>query len=217
MDFFVRLGVSMFVTTQSLLVPVQNGNNCNNLGNPPTVSSCWDCFQSLLADCDKQNPQGERRDACYKGANNFYVWCLGRISPQPKSSTVSSTLAIQYPEPFSFSLQLDKATRSDDIRVYVRTTDGTNYYQTLVKSYVFSTSDSSFDILVDYLGIEHTILGFTVTDSEHTFANAFAVQQGIRGDLDGDGQITDIDHVMLAEQFAQGKISFDEYLRLVEK
>lgn len=216
MDFFVRLGLSMFVATQSLLSNVENGNSCNNLGNPPTVSSCWDCFQSLLADCDKQNPQGERRDACYKGANNFYVWCLGRISPEPKSSTVSASNTVEYPEPFSFSIQLDKATNSDDLRVYVRSTDGTNYNQTLVKSYVFSTSDSSFDILVDYMQVDDTILGFTVTDSEHTFAHAFAVQQVLRGDIDGDGQITDIDHVMLAEKFAQGKISFEEYLRLVK-
>lgn len=101
----------------------EEDNPC--LKSPPTVQTCWDCFQKLLADCDKQNPEGDRRRACYTGANNYFTFCLGRttVPGQRRSGTESSLptgTTFDTQTGMVYQLATDQGIAYDTIKVYLR-------------------------------------------------------------------------------------------------
>lgn len=101
----------------------EEDNPC--LKSPPTVQTCWDCFQKLLADCDKQNPEGDRRRACYTGANNYFTFCLGRTTvPGQRRAGVESSLptgtTFDMSSGMVYQLTTDQCIPYDSIKVYLR-------------------------------------------------------------------------------------------------
>lgn len=212
MDLFNAIATSMFVLSQSLVASNTTSKVCDDLRNPPTVSSCWDCFQNLLSDCDKRNPQGERRDACYKGANNFYTWCLGRISPTKTSAIISAPKTFDKGAGLAFRIDFTTAVDPDTIEVLVRTVDNDTFDSQIAKSYTSTISATSIDVLVDTAQAEGTVVGFVVRLKDTTFAQAFAVEEVLPGDFDNDGQVTDLDIAELWDQYGAGKISYEDFI-----
>jgi uncharacterized membrane protein len=189
---------------------------CSNMPSPPTVSSCWDCFQSLLADCDRKNPQGERRDACYTGANNFYTWCLGRISAPKQNAHLTTPALLETPGSYAFHATFEHRIDATDIQVFVRTFDGSTTEMTEAKIYTFATDTNSYDVLVDTSSYTTNVVGMVVRIEALQFARAFAVTSVMRGDLDRDGSLTDLDLMLLWERYAAGEISHAEFVQLLE-
>lgn len=91
---------------------------------PPSVSSCWDCFNNLLASCDNSNPQGARRAACYTAANNFFTHCLTRTpGGAPVSPKVSAPISDWNTLSGSSYAMITGDLEFDDVVVYVRDAD----------------------------------------------------------------------------------------------
>ena len=187
-----------------------NADPCN-LPSPPTVTSCWDCFQSLLADCDRKNPNGERRDACYTGANNFYTWCLCRISAPKQNAYLTTPALLETPGSYAFHASFEHPVDANNIQVFVRTFDGETSEMIEAKIYTFATDANSYDVLVDTSSFATNVVGMVVRIESQQFARAFAVTSVLRGDFDRDGALTEQDIVLLWEHYANGEISHADF------
>lgn len=194
-------------------------NPCANLGNPPTVGQCWDCFQSLLADCDKQNDEAARRNACYTGANNFFNWCLGRVGgaanprgPRGQAPAIERGMGVVYD--LAFVVPVDPA----NVSVYVRDIDGGQVRMQEVKSFVFKNGDGSVSVFFDdmNLGLEDDkVIGVVtaVKDLQGNIVGAYAEAFDLvtPGDLNGDDQVDGSDIVVAWEKYGNGDMSYEDF------
>ena len=203
-------------------------NPCSTLGNPPTVGNCWDCFQSLLADCDRENNNSDRRKACYEGANNFFTWCLGRVgSPAPvaPANPRHGAKGMNLREGFSYELVFASVIDPANIEVYVRDVQNGEVRQQQVKAFAFANKGTSVSIFFDNnnLGIENdktvgivTLVRNPVTHEVDTaYADAFDVIEPL--DMNGDGVINEFDYIKSWEQYSSGEIAYDDFLSYVNK
>lgn len=201
-------------------------NACSNLANPPTVGSCWDCFQSLLTDCDKANHSADRRKACYEGANNFFTWCLGRIpaaahaivTPRPSNNMIRG-------QGFSYNITFSIEVDPSNVDVYVRDQNNNEVRQQEVKSFVFKNADGSLSIFFDNnnLGLDDdkTIGIVTVVRNAATrnvdVAYAEVVNIIIPYDLNNDGVVDTFDYVEAWELYSRNEMTFEDFIEFLDK
>ncbi len=127
------LGFALFCST-ACLAQLRNdpgstdGQKACALPQQPTVEACWNCFQSLLVDCDKNNPEGDRRQACYEAANHFFTWCLGRVAQdRPDGRAITQSMELNNNKvwdirsDFTYEVIVPAGTRPDDINIFLRT------------------------------------------------------------------------------------------------
>lgn len=206
-------------SAQNLLAVDAAANPCGNLGNPPTVGGCWDCFQSLLKDCDDKNPEGNRRNSCYTGANNFFTWCLGRVgggnpvTPRPRSSTMNRG------EGFSYQLSFENPVEPANIEVYVRDVEGGAIRSQQVNAFTSRNADGSISVFFDNnnLGLENdktvgvvTIVRNPVTRNvEAAYAEAYTFAKGF--------YMTPFGLMDAWNAYANGEMEFDEFISFLNK
>lgn len=195
-------------------------NPCNT--TPPTVGTCWDCFQNLLADCDAHNPEGARRQACYTGANNFFTFCLGRTTapanPAPRKSSINESYNTL--SGTSYSLLIGTLDY-DQVIVYVRDMDAQgNPRQTQTTSFtaafgsgeLFVSVDAPFVINGNSAGIVTTFLkqGQIVA----ALADSMPVVNGL--DLNADGAVNENDLIVAMQYLDEGKWTNDQFTAYLE-
>lgn len=202
------------------LVASLNADPCS-LPTPPTVTSCWDCFQSMLADCDAKNREAERRKACYEGANNFFVWCLGRASTPKSLSTAVPDSFIQN-HGLSLELSVSNLQETDSITVYSLTESEQKREVTQLKIYHL-IDGNNVSVLVDDYSIptdDDNLIGIMVVvrnaDEKVVMAKSSVVRMIIDGDLNSDLQVNALDLPVLWQMFANDQVTFEEYLRLYD-
>lgn len=205
-------------------------NPCSTLGPVPTVKGCWGCFQSLLDDCDGANPNAERRNACYTGANNFFTWCLGRVSPAvvpavPVNPRRGMGDNLNLRQGFAYQLVFSSAIDATNIEVYVRDFENGKLRIQQVKSFAFTGEGNQVTIFFDNnnIGIEDdktvgiiTLVRNPVTQEiDAAYADAFDVSDPL--DLNGDGTINLFDYTEAWNKYANGDLSFNEFIDFVSK
>jgi len=210
---------------QRAAIAEDKANPCSNLSNPPKVGQCWDCFQSLLADCDKQNPEGTRRSACYTGANNFFTWCLGRVGNvanprQPRSQGMNMERGMGFTYDIAFTAPVDPNL----VVVYVRDMENGEPRQQQVNAFVFANDDGSLSVFFDNnnLGLEDDKVVGIVTAVRNVnggTAAAYADAYNIitPGDLDGDGVFDALDLSKAWDSYATGEMSYEQFIEYLSK
>jgi len=210
---------------QRAAIAEDKANPCSQLGNPPTVGQCWDCFQSLLADCDKQNPEGNRRKSCYDGANNFFTWCLGRVGNpanprQPRGQGMNMERGMGFTYDIAFTAPVDPNL----VVVYVRDMENGEPRQQQVNAFVFANNDGSLSVFFDNnnLGLEDDKVVGVVTavrnvNGGYDAAYADAYDIITPGDLDGDGVVDAFDLSKAWDSYAAGEMSYEQFIEFLNK
>jgi hypothetical protein len=210
---------------QRIAVAENKANPCEQLGNPPNVGQCWGCFQSLLADCDRQSNEANRRKACYEGANNFFTWCLGRVGnnvnprqPQTRDARMERSSGFAYD--IAFTAPVDPSL----IEVYIRDMEDGKPRQQQVRSFVFANDDGSLSVFFDNnnLGLEDDKVVGVVTavrnvNGGYDAAYADAYDIITAGDLDGDGVVDSFDLSKAWNLYASGEMSFESFMEFIAK
>lgn len=200
-------------------------NPCTNIGTPPTVASCWSCFQSLLADCDKHNANADRRKACYEGANNFFNWCLGRVgAPNNPRNPHNQGMNMERGMGFTYDIAFSAPVDPNLIVVYVRDMENGLPRQQEVKAFVFANDDGSLNIFFDNnnLGLENDKVVGVVTAVRNVnggYAAAYADAYDIitPGDLDDDGFVDAFDLSKAWDSYAAGEMSYEQFVEFLNK
>lgn len=216
-------GTVLGQVAQRAAISDDKANPCSNLGKAPGVSQCWDCFQSLLADCDRQNPEGTRRTACYTGANNFFTWCLGRAgavaNPHQHSSEGTS---MERGAGFTYEIAFAAPVNPDLVEVYVRDMENGQPRQQRVDAFVSANDDGSLIVFFDNnnLGLEDDKVVGIVTavrgvNGGYDAAFAYAVNVVTPGDLDGNGTVDAFDLSKAWDEYSAGDMSYDDFVRFV--
>lgn len=233
-----RFTVSAFLLATSALASVSLAQAallappaapCASLGSPPTVDSCWSCFQSLLGDCDKgNNNNADRRRACYEGANNFFTWCLGRVSapapaPIPPRRKDGKTMNLR--EGFSYDISFSSNVDPSTIEVYVRDIENGEVRQQQVKVFAVADKDGTISIFFDNnnlnieddssIGVVTVVRNPATNLVELAVADVVEVVEAL--DLDNDGTVGDGDFTEAWNQYSQGTLSFDDFVEFINK
>lgn len=136
--------------------PDPNANPCTV--TPQTVDTCWRCFQNLLADCDRANPEGIRRQACYAGANNFFTFCLGRTHPGHAGSTVPivpvGDMNWNTEDGTVYTISTNGTVAFDSIKVYIRFSVNGEPVQREIQSVNIPQKDGTVVISVPAMGLD---------------------------------------------------------------
>lgn len=197
---------------------------CANLGSPPKVGGCWDCFQSLLADCDKNNGEGARREACYKGANNLLTWCLGRVgnvNVNPANPRRQGA-EMQRNEGFTYDIAFTAPVDPSSVEVYVRDMDNGEPRQQQVQAFVFKNDDGSLSVFFDNnnLGLDDDKVVGVVTavrnangDIDAAYADAYSIVTP--GDLDGNGSVDSLDLSKAWDSYASGEMTYEAFIEFL--
>jgi hypothetical protein len=201
-----------------------NPNPCSRLSNPPTVGQCWDCFQNLLTDCDK-NPSGDRRQACYDAANNFFVWCLGRITTSNlvgPTKFMTQAMDMRRNEGFSYDVVFSSPVDTSLIEVYVRDMNNNEPRMQQVEIFVFENHDGSINIFFDNndLGFEDDRVVGVVTvvrnvNGHVETARADAYNLITPGDLDGNGIVDALDLAQAWDMYAAGDLNYEDFVNFL--
>lgn len=213
--------------------PKQPGPPCANLGNPPTVGSCWLCFKALLLDCD-QLTTVEGRKSCYEGANTVLGWCLGRttvppgVSPRPAPVPGPGTRpgSMIIGQGASFAVRLPKETNTRMLEVTVRLPGGVE--KVVATTFLPADEDgiteaffSDAGLPVGNAGCVGVVVALLHMPEEIgppsvVWANA-QVLDVIRPDLDvnGDGMVDKLDYIETMQRYAAGEISFEVFNQFV--
>lgn len=222
---------SVLILASAVLAGIQpvanvqpNVNPCTTLGNPPTVASCWSCFQTLLGDCDNAKTV-ERRTACYEGANTFFTWCLGRTtapaggpvaptSPRPRPGTQNS---MESGKGYSYVVMLDANTDPNDVVVFVRDVIDGKVRQQEAKSFVMPAEGNEVEIFFSdsELGVSKAsslgIITAIRTNGIVTTAHAMVVEVVHGLDLDGNGTVNKFDYIEACNRYGTGEMSFEVF------
>jgi hypothetical protein len=205
------LSVIGSVVISSLLA---NQGPCANLGSPPTVNSCWSCFQSLLSDCDRNNPEGVRRKSCYDASNTFFVWCLNRVAPvnpNPRTPKKVTYNPLTIGQDYFYSIEFDERIVADSVNVFIRN----NGVQEAIVPFVIFDGNVlvvSFDTndIKNSIGIVTTISNNGVIEFAH------AISVGVDTDLNSDGIVDTGDIVEAINQYVNGLISYDKLISVIQ-
>jgi len=208
-------------TNRAILLPPPNINPqaCDTITAPPTISQCMACFQSQLAECDRNNQDPARRQACYTGANNLLNWCLGRIpttppAPQPQPRPRG---AMNRGEGFAFTVTFTGPIDLASIVVFVRDIDGDDFRQQEVKTAMIRNEDGSIDIFFDdhNLGLEddQTVGVITAVRLNGVLVSAHAEAYQIVDplDLNQDGVVNTFDCVEAWSRYSSGAMSYEVF------
>jgi len=184
-------------------------------GTLDTVGKCWDCFQSLLTDCEK-NQTEDKRKACYEGANTFFDWCLGRVA-DPKARANSQwpgfqnwVVGDQLERPFIWPESADR------VEAWVRV-PGQRERQP--EPAVEQQPDGSFVVVVDWptmsLGDNGSVGLVLVWYQGDTPVEALADVVLLTSDASGDG--TDQEDILrLLAHYSAGTIDTRELIRALD-
>tara|TARA_B100001778_G_scaffold330827_2_gene334040 strand:+ start:2774 stop:3508 length:735 start_codon:yes stop_codon:yes gene_type:complete len=227
------LGQSFTVTGMSSANSVEAG--CQ-MSNPPTVGNCWDCFQELLADCDDNNPEGTRRQACYEAANNFFTWCLGRVGNNRSIDLGRASLNYELNGDKSFDVRTDMqyemfipaGTDIEDISVFIRYFNGTDTRQIQL--------DPTEFFIFDQTGVDDLFLIVLDTDLDVGMSNSVGIVTGVQNDageidygfafgasvvdsfdIDGNGVFDNADRIAAMGLFSQGKMDHATLTRIIRE
>lgn len=190
-------------------------NPCESVATTPTISNCWDCFQSLLTSCDKNNQDAARRAACYKSANDFFTWCLGRIPkvqpvnqvPQANLQTwnLQDGLIVDYSVPLNSTIHVyvrdEFGTQSEAQFVSVTNPDTTVTIFIGQPGGLFLTTNSSAGIVVTAVDKDGNMLG--------AFASVVNVYEPL--DLNNDGVIDGADQMIAVGKYADGTWTYLQF------
>jgi len=213
--------------------PKQPGPPCANLGNPPTVGSCWLCFRALLLDCD-QITTVEGRKACYEGANTVLGWCLGRTTVPPGTSPRPAPVPGPGTRPgsmiigqgASFAVRLPKDANTRMLEVTVRLPGGVEKVvnPTFLPADEDGVTEAFFSdagLPVGNAGSVGLVVALVKMPEEIgppivIWANA-QVLDVIRPNLDlnGDGVVDKLDYIENMGRYSTGEISFEVFNRFV--
>lgn len=202
------------------------------LPRPVTISSCWSCLQTLLADCDKNNPDTQRRIACYDAANNFFTWCLSRI-PASNSATRGGvnrandgSLEYDVRTGIQYEMFVPAGTTAADIAVFIRFFDGNENQNIQLQStdfFVFEETDTENMFLIVVLDTgfnfsESNSIGIvsTVTSKTGNVLSGFAFAANIVDsyDLNNDGRFDQLDLIDAWQHLSEGTLDFSHVIRL---
>lgn len=204
---------------------IEERNPCGKLTLPPTIDSCWSCFQSLLSDCDKNNNNPDRRKACYEGANNFFTWCLGRVGvPNNPRQPQGQELVMYRGEGFAYDIAFTVAVDPNLVEVYIRDMDNGEPRQQRVNAFVFKNNDGSLSVFFDNnnLGLDDDNAVGIVTairnpNGGYDAAYADAYKIITPGDLDGDGNVDAFDLSKAWDSYASGEMSYEAFIEFLNK
>jgi len=206
------------------------------LPNPITVEGCWTCFQSLLTDCDAENPEGERRQACYEGANSFLNWCLGEVGdPQLQTGNNDSALNFEMNKGTDWDIRsnleievhVPSITTNESLAVHVRLQEGENagsirldddQYWVLREMH---GNDPVMRVIVDTSSVDiadNSSVGIVVAlEHQGAVQNGFAFVAGVEDsfDLNGDGAFTQDDRVEAVSRYLGGEMGYDRFMRII--
>tara|TARA_B100000614_G_scaffold258752_1_gene281781 strand:- start:51737 stop:52474 length:738 start_codon:yes stop_codon:yes gene_type:complete len=205
------------------------------LPNPITVAACWECFQDLLDDCDDDNPNDDRRQACYDGANNFFTWCLGRVPAATPNSPRRTGLNPDLNLHESFDIRGDMqyemfvpaGTEADDIAVFIRYFDGNESRQVRLDETEFFVFDQTgvedffFFIVIDTnldVSASSSVGVITGIESDSgTIDYAFALSADVIDsfDINGDGVFDNFDRIEAMTQFSRGELDHAALTRIL--
>lgn len=219
---FVAVAIFLSTALSQVVAVAEKANPCSQLGSPPQVGQCWDCFQSLLSDCDKNNPSAERRQACYDGANNFLKWCFGRVgNPRKKGA---DGLDMQRNQGFSYNIFFSTPVDPNFVEVYVRDMHDGEPRMQRVNAFVFSNTDGSLGVFFDNnnLGLENDKVAGVVTvvrNAEGNVESAYADAYNIitPGDLDGNGSVDAFDLSQAWDSYSSGEMSYEKFVEFLTK
>jgi anti-anti-sigma regulatory factor len=197
-----------------------------------TVSSCWNCFQHLLNDCDRTIPQpgnntDDRKRACYQAANNFFTFCLGRTSGgaggNPRSKPIRTPVQperLTTDEGMSMRVDFGQKVTSEQIVVFVRHNVDGEIAMEKVKPFAFINNDGTYDILVDSSSVDlsdDSSIGIIIAlvDTNGNVENAVATLVEVENplDLNRDGLVDNSDLIELTNKFAAGEITHEEFVK----
>jgi len=201
--------------------------------NPPAVGDCWECFQDLLEDCDSGNPEGARRQACYEAANNFFTWCLGRVSDRYRQARLGANTEINREREYDvhdgleFEMFIPSGTQIEDIVLSVRYFDGEQNKQTRLM-------DSEFFVF-DETGIDDMVVIFVDTNIDFSASNSVGVVAGIEQnnaisyafafgadvvdsfDVNNDGRFDKLDRTTAMLMYSRGEIDHALLTRILAR
>lgn len=203
---------------------------------PPTVQSCWNCFQSLLSDCDDQNPEGERRQASYEGANTFLNWCLGEVGdPEFGTGTTDSTLNFNLNKGtdwdvrsnLEIEMRVASITTDEHPAVYVRLQNGEHAGSMRLRQVQYWVAremhgnDPMMRIIIDTSSIDiegNSSVGIVVAlEHEGSFQNGFAFVADVEDsfDLNRDGVFDFNDRFDAMSRYAAGELDHTTAVRII--
>lgn len=206
------------------------------LPNPPTVNGCWNCFQQMLADCDKNNPTVERREACYEGANTFLTWCLGQVGdPELRVGNDDTELNFEVNKDMDWDVRsnleiemhVGSITTDEHPSVYVRLLNGDHAGSIRLDEdqYVvlreIHGNDPVMRVIVDTSSVDiadNSSVGIVVAlEHEGAVQNGFAFVAEVEDsfDLNGDGAFTHDDRLDAASLYLRGELEYDRFTRII--
>lgn len=204
---------------------VNPSNDCNKA---PSVTSCWNCFQSLLSDCDRKNPEGDRRQACYQGANHYYAWCLSKVPSSSSATNDNNNRLREYDvrSGMKYEMLVPAGTSSEDVVIFVSYWDGAENKQAELSSndyFVFETFEENMFLIVILdtnidlsqsasIGILSAVKG-----DNGNIVDGFAVSANVVDsfDLNQDGVFDMADRMEAFHQHAEGNITLEQMMRII--
>lgn len=195
---------------------VEDDSPCS-IGKNPTVSQCWECFQSLLADCDRKNAETARRKACYDAANSFFTWCLGRTVSSPhgvSNITVFAPETMAMDSAFDYYITLDfEPSRID---VWIRDMKGVNIREYRVDAF-YQKAQGGYTIHFDNTnsGIRDDAWVSVITVAVDNSGNPGAVNASTYDlinplDLNNDGMVDIWDFNEAISQYNTGVMTLEQ-------
>lgn len=178
-----------------------------------THSDCWQCFKSLLVDCESIG-EAEQRRACYAGANSFLSWCLNkRTRDSDGTETLHSEFQL-WPVGKVFASPCVPPKGADRVEVWIR---ANGEVERCPEPILETQVDGSCSVVISWptmsLGRERFVGVVIAWFDGEALIDAVADVVELTSDVDGDGCVGGDDCRSIIRSFVGGELDITETTR----